>query len=117
VLDRHPNLLIVLPHAGGALLNIVGRLDHGWSVIPAAKHSAQTPSAYLHRFMYDTIAHSKPLMEYIISQVGVERIMMGSDYCFPVGYDRPVENVEELHLSPDQRKMILGGTAAKILKI
>ena len=117
VLDRHPNLLIVLPHAGGALLNIVGRLDHGWNVIPAAKHSAQTPSAYLHRFMYDTIAHSKPLMEYIISQVGVDRIMMGSDYCFPVGYDHPVEVVEELRLSPDQRKMILGGTAAKILKI
>jgi aminocarboxymuconate-semialdehyde decarboxylase len=117
VLDRHPNLLIVLPHAGGALLNIVGRLDHGWNMIPAAKHSAQTPSAYLHRFMYDTIAHSKPLMEFIISQVGVERIMMGSDYCFPVGYDRPVENVEELRLTPEQRKMILGGTAAKILKI
>jgi aminocarboxymuconate-semialdehyde decarboxylase len=117
VLDRHPNLLIVLPHAGGALLNIVGRLDHGWNVIPPAKHSAQAPSAYLHRFMYDTIVHSKPMMEFIISQVGVDRIMLGSDYCFPVGYDRPVENVEELHLSPDQRKMILGGTAAKILKI
>jgi aminocarboxymuconate-semialdehyde decarboxylase len=117
VLDRHPNLLIVLPHAGGALLNIMGRLDHGWNVIPPAKHCAQTPSAYLHRFMYDTIAHSKPLMEFIISQVGVDRIMLGSDYCFPVGYDRPVEAVEELRLSSDQRKMILGGTAAKILKI
>jgi aminocarboxymuconate-semialdehyde decarboxylase len=117
VLDRHPNLVIVLPHAGGALLNIIGRLDHGWNVIPPAKHSAQIPSAYLHRFMYDTIAHSKPIMEFIISQVGVERIMMGSDYCFPVGYDRPVENVEELRLSPAERKSILGGTAAKLLKI
>jgi aminocarboxymuconate-semialdehyde decarboxylase len=117
VLDRHPNLLIVLPHAGGALLNIIGRLDHGWNVIPPAKHSALAPSAYLHRFMYDTIVHSKPMMEFIISQVGVDRIMLGSDYCFPVGYDRPVEVVEDLHLSPDQRKMILGGTAAKVLKI
>jgi aminocarboxymuconate-semialdehyde decarboxylase len=117
VLDRHPNLLIVLPHAGGALLNLIGRLDHGWKVIPTAKFSAQTPSAYLQRFMYDTIAHSKPVMEFIISQVGVDRIMLGSDYCFPVGYDRPVEVVEELRLSSDQRKMILGGTAAKILKI
>jgi aminocarboxymuconate-semialdehyde decarboxylase len=117
VMDRHPNLLIVLPHAGGALLNIVGRLDHGWKVIPAAKHSAQAPSAYLHRFMYDTIAHSKPVMEFIISQVGVDRVMLGSDYCFPVGYDRPVEVVEDLRLSSEQRKMILGGTAAKILKI
>jgi aminocarboxymuconate-semialdehyde decarboxylase len=117
VMDRHPNLVVVLPHAGGALLNLVGRLDHGWDVIPAAKHSTQAPSAYLHRFLYDTIAHSKPLMEYIISQVGVDRIMLGSDYCFPVGYDRPVEAVEELRLSPEQRKMILGGTAAKLLKI
>jgi aminocarboxymuconate-semialdehyde decarboxylase len=117
VMDRHPNLLIVLPHAGGALLNLIGRLDHGWNAIPAAKHSAQPPSAYLHRFMYDTISHSKPVMEFIISQVGVDRIMMGSDYCFPVGYDRPVEIVEELRLSSDQRKMILGGTAAKMLKI
>ncbi|HEV7968352.1 MAG TPA: amidohydrolase family protein [Candidatus Acidoferrales bacterium] len=117
VMDRHPNLLVVLPHAGGAVLNLVGRLDHGWNVIPAAKQSAQTPSAYLHRFRYDTIAHSKPVMEFIISQVGAERIMLGSDYCFPVGYDRPVEVVEDLHLTSDQRKMILGGTAAKILKI
>ena len=117
VLDRHPRLLVVLPHAGGALLNIVGRLDHGWNVIPPAKTSVQIPSAYLHRFMYDTIVHSKPMMEFIISQVGVERIMLGSDYCFPVGYDRPVENVEELRLTPDERKMILGGTAARILKI
>jgi aminocarboxymuconate-semialdehyde decarboxylase len=117
VLDRHPNLLIVLPHAGGALLSLIGRLDHGWKVIPTAKFSAQTPSAYLHRFMYDTIAHSKPVMEFVISPVGADRIMLGSDYCFPVGYDRPVEVVEELHLSSDQRKMILGGTAAKILKI
>ncbi|HLJ23100.1 MAG TPA: amidohydrolase family protein [Candidatus Acidoferrales bacterium] len=117
VMDRHPNLVVVLPHAGGALLNLVGRLDHGWNVIPAAKQSRQVPSAYLHRFMYDTIAHSKPLMEFVISQVGVERIMMGSDYCFPIGYDHPVEAVEELHLGSDQRKMILGGTAAKLLKI
>jgi aminocarboxymuconate-semialdehyde decarboxylase len=117
VLDRHPNLVVVLPHAGGALLNVIGRLDHGWNVIPAAKHSAQIPSAYLRRFFYDTIAHSKPLMEYIASQVGADRIMLGSDYCFPIGYERPVRAVEELRLTPDERKMILGGTAAKLLKI
>jgi aminocarboxymuconate-semialdehyde decarboxylase len=117
VLDRHPNLLVVLPHAGGALLNLIGRLDHGWTVIPPAKQSAQIPSAYLHRFLYDTIVHSRPMMEFIISQVGVERIILGSDYCFPVGYDRPVENVDELHLSAGEKKKILGGTAAKLLKI
>jgi aminocarboxymuconate-semialdehyde decarboxylase len=117
VMDRHPKLQITLPHAGGVLPNLIGRLDHGWKVIPAAQHLAHAPSTYLRRFTYDTISHSKPLMEYIISQVGVDRIMLGSDYCFEVGYDHPVQVVEELRLSSEQRKMILGGTAAKILKI
>jgi aminocarboxymuconate-semialdehyde decarboxylase len=117
VMDRHPKLQVTLPHAGGVLPNLIGRLDHGWKVIPAAKRSMQVPSAYLHRFTYDMITHSKPLMEYVISQVGVDRIMLGSDYCFEVGYDQPVQVVEELRLNSEQRKMILGGTAAKILKI
>ncbi len=117
VLDRHPKLQVTLPHAGGVLPNLIGRLDHGWKVIPEAKKCVQTPSAYLRRFTYDMIAHSKPLMEYVISQVGVDRIMLGSDYCFDVGYSEPVQVVEELHLNSAQRQMILGGTAAKILKI
>jgi len=71
----------------------------------------------LRRFTYDMITHSKPLMEYVISQVGVDRIMLGSDYCFEVGYERPVQVVDELRLNSEQRKMILGGTAARILKL
>ena len=117
VLDRHPKLHVSLPHAGGVLPNLIGRLDHGWKVIPAAKKCAETPSAYLQRFTYDIIAHSKPMLEYVISQVGVDRVMLGSDYCYEVGYERPVEVVEQLRLSSEQRKMILSGTAARLLKI
>jgi aminocarboxymuconate-semialdehyde decarboxylase len=117
VLDRHPNLQVTLPHAGGVLSVLTGRLDHGWNVIAAAKQSKQVPSAYLHRFTYDTIAHSKPIMEFVLSQVGADRVMLGSDYCYPIGDSHAVEFVEDLSLSPDQRKMILGGTAARILKI
>jgi aminocarboxymuconate-semialdehyde decarboxylase len=117
VLDRHPKLQVTLPHAGGVLPNLIGRLDHSWKINPAGKHNAQAPSAYLHRFTYDIITHSKPLMQYVISQVGVDRIMLGSDYCFEVGYERPVQMVDELRLNSEQRKMILGSTAAKILKL
>src|SRR5215469_11090848 len=77
VMDRHPELQVTLPHAGGVMPTLVGRLDHGWNVNPTAKQSRQTPSAYLRRFTYDTIIHSKPMMEFIISQVGIDRIMMG----------------------------------------
>ncbi len=78
VVDRHPNLLVNLPHAGGALPILIGRIDHGWKMRKEAKHLAQAPSSYLRRFTYDTISHSKPILEFVISQVGVDRVMTGS---------------------------------------
>jgi aminocarboxymuconate-semialdehyde decarboxylase len=117
VLDRHPSLQVSLPHAGGALPILVGRIDHGWKVRKENRHLASAPSTYLRRFTYDTIAHSKPIMEFVISQVGADRIMIGSDYCYDMGYERPVQVVEELDLRVEDKKMILGGTAAKLLKL
>lgn len=117
VLDRHPKLQISLPHAGGVLPILIGRIDQGWRTREELKHLPQAPSTYLERFTYDTITHSKPIMEYVIQQVGAARIMMGSDYCFTMGYDRPVQFIEQVDLAPEQRKMILGGNAARLLKL
>jgi aminocarboxymuconate-semialdehyde decarboxylase len=117
VLERHPKLRIGLPHGGGALLILIGRVDHGWQARPEAKQIPRAPSSYLDRFFYDTIVHSKPIMEFVISTVGAERVMLGSDYCFEMGYERPVQFLEQINLSSEQRKMILGGTAAKLLKL
>jgi aminocarboxymuconate-semialdehyde decarboxylase len=117
VLDRHPKLQISLPHGGGVLPILVGRIDQGWRTRAELKHLPQAPSTYLKRFSYDTITHSKSIMEYVIQQVGVERIMMGSDYCFTMGYDHPVQFLDQLDLGSEQRKMILRGNAARLLKL
>jgi aminocarboxymuconate-semialdehyde decarboxylase len=117
VLDRHPKLDICLPHAGGVLPILIGRIDHGWKVRKETKGLANAPSTYLRRFTYDTIGHSKPIMEFVISQMGADRVMIGSDYCFDMGYEQPVQIVDQLKLSPSERDMILGGTAAKLLKV
>ena len=119
VLDRHPKLEICLPHGGGALPILIGRIDHGADVRDEIKKVKlpQPPHAYLSRFTYDTIVHSKPIMEFVIREVGAERVMIGSDYCFDMGYDRPLDFLQQINLSSAQRKMILGGTAARILKL
>ena len=117
VLDRHPNLQVTLPHAGGVLPILIGRIDRGWKVRPEAEDLTRAPSSYLRQFHYDTIAHSKAILQFVISQVGVDRVMIGSDYCFDMGYERPVEIVDELDLTTEARAMILGGTAGKLLKI
>ena len=116
VLDRYPKLKVNLPHAGGVLPILIGRIDHAYRITGAAKKIAHKPSAYLKRFSYDTITHSAPILDWVISQVGISRVMLGSDYCFPMGTDKPVQIVDKLDITARDRALILGGTAAKLLK-
>jgi aminocarboxymuconate-semialdehyde decarboxylase len=119
VLDRHPKLQVNLPHGGGVFPILIGRLDHGWQVRSEFDHARMPnpPSAYLQRFTYDTIVHSKSIMEFVIREVGAERVMIGSDYCFDMGVARPLELLEQVNISSSQRKMILGENAARLLKL
>ena len=117
LLDRFPRLKICLPHAGGALPYLIGRLTHGWKVRPECKALKKPPSSYLRRFTYDTISHAPESLRFLIDLVGADHVMMGSDYCFDMGYERPVKAVTALKLSgPDQEK-ILGGNAARLLRL
>jgi len=118
VMDAFPRLEVMLPHAGGTYPALVGRLDHGTKVRPELKHMKQLPSAYLRRFTYDTIGHNDQLVMNLIRQVGADRVMLGSDYCFDMGYDRPVDVVERMtEMQAADRDLILGKTAAKLLRI
>jgi aminocarboxymuconate-semialdehyde decarboxylase len=119
VLDRHPKLRFTLPHGGGVLLMLLGRIDHGAKVRPEIEklRLPRPPSQYLDRFTYDTVVHSKSVMEFVIGEVGADRIMIGSDYCLDMGYEQPVHFLDQVNLTSAQRKMILGENAARLLKL
>jgi aminocarboxymuconate-semialdehyde decarboxylase len=119
VLDRHPKLEVCLPHAGGALPYLVGRLTHGQAVRPETRGVARRPfERYLRRFTYDTISHSPALLKFLIDAVGADRVMLGSDYCFDMGYKQPVDVVtKRLRLNRADQRRILGATAARLLKL
>ncbi len=117
VLEAFPDLKIVLAHGGGVLPYLVGRLDHGYQVRTKPKrHITHPPSAYLGVFYYDTITHYGPALQYLIDLVSVERVLLGSDYPFDMGYDQPVEFVNQLPaLSQADRERIVGGNALQLL--
>jgi aminocarboxymuconate-semialdehyde decarboxylase len=118
VLDRFPRLSFCLPHAGGALPYLVGRMNRGHKVTEECRQMKHKPAAYLRRFTYDTISHDPGALLYLIRLVGADRVMIGSDYCFAIGYDRPVEVVTRLPgLSRADRGRILGVNAARLLKL
>jgi aminocarboxymuconate-semialdehyde decarboxylase len=118
VLDRFPRLEVVLPHAGGAFPWLVGRLTRGWEKRDELKHIQQPPVAYLRRFWYDTIGYSDAVLEYLVRNVGEDRIVMGSDYCFPIAYEQPVKNVmDNPRLDEKAKQAIVGGNARKLLRL
>ena len=118
VLDAFPKLEISLPHAGGALPILRGRMDRGFVIRAECKHLPRPPSEYLKRFTYDTISYNEDILEYLVKLVGIDRIMMGSDYCFDIAYEEPAKFVEGVKsLNGEQKQQILWNNAAKLLKL
>ena len=118
VLDRYPRLDFVLPHAGGAFPWLVGRLNRGWEKRVDLQNKSQSPFEYLKRFYYDTVGYSDDVLTYLNKNIGVDRILLGSDYCFPIAYEDPVQIVSSNEmLSEFDLEEILEKNAKKLLKI
>ena len=118
VLDAFPRLKVVLPHSGGAFPWLVWRLQRGWVVRDDLKKIKQGPEAYLRRFWYDTVGYSDHVIDYLAQVIGVDRIMMGSDYCFPIAVEQPARDVAgHPRLSAADKTAILEGNARALLGI
>jgi aminocarboxymuconate-semialdehyde decarboxylase len=118
VMDRFPRLNVLLPHAGGAFPFLYGRIQRGQQVIPDLKNVAERPVAdYVKRFYYDTITHSVEALKYLVDLAGADRVLLGSDYCFNMGYDRPREIVSALAIPPADRDRILFANGRRLLAI
>jgi len=118
VLDRFPRLNFVLPHGGGTFPYLSGRLEKGQTVRPELKNKAERPvREYLHRFYYDTITHSASQLRFLVDLAGTDRVMLGSDYCFDMGDDHPVETVTKLKLSRADRDKVLFMNAQRVFRL
>jgi len=120
VLDRLPKLEVCLPHAGGALPYLHGRLRHGQRMRPETKGRAKKPfSAYLRRFSYDIISHDAGALRYLVDTVGADRVMLGTDFCFDMGYERPLSIIQAkaTGLSRKDQDRVVRGNAARMLHL
>jgi len=86
VLDRFPRLELVLAHGGGAYPYLAGRLDIMHARMDRRAQgdvAARAPSEYLSVLAYDSIAHSPKSLRFLADLVGVDRLLLGTDYSFP----------------------------------
>ncbi len=117
VLERHPQLRVVLYHAGGALPSMLGRLDMGYERIPDCRSAIpRPPSSYVNQFCFDTLAFNPAMVRYLVETYGANHLVIGTDYPLPAGTQRPMEEICALHLSADAEFAILRGTASHLLR-
>ena len=118
VLDRHPRLRLVLVHGGGFLPFQSGRFDRSYVIgsHPGAAMAKSAPGDYLRSFYYDTCVMTPPAIRMLCDLVSVERVVLGSDYPFPIGDPDPVASVEAANLGDESNRTILEENPRQLLR-
>lgn len=117
ILERHPRLKIVLAHGGGALPALIGRIDHSSQVRPEPALLLDAhPSESFRRLYFDTVTHDPELLRYLITKVGVDHVVFGTDHPFDMGSYDIHGPFDALELSSADRAKILDLNIAGLLR-
>jgi aminocarboxymuconate-semialdehyde decarboxylase len=117
VVERHPNLKIVIVHGGGYLPAYAGRLDHGWRAREDVRDGVpQPPTSYLRKFYFDTMVIEPGQLKYLIDTYGADHVLLGTDYPYDMGDDDPLALLAStVGLDQGQLDLVAGGNAARLL--
>jgi aminocarboxymuconate-semialdehyde decarboxylase len=119
IMEACPNLKVCIAHGGGPACYAMGRFDRGWQGNPDARQSIpRPPSSYQQQLYYDTVVGSEAALRFLIDQVGIERVVLGSDWPFVPWHPSPVTWVQGLAtLAPDEKEKILWRNLESLLKL
>ncbi len=112
--ERIPDSLrICFAHGGGNFAFQLGRVDNAWHCRDIVReHCPKAPSSYVDRFHVDSAVFSDASLSLLAEIMGTDRIMLGSDYPFPLGEQRVGGLVRTSERLDDEAKWrILGGNA------
>ena len=117
VLDRHPDLRLVVAHGGGYLPTAIGRSDHAWRVRPDARVCAHEPSSYLRKIWFDTVVHDPLGLRHQLGKDGGSQVVLGSVYPFDMVSNDPVSFVKSAGLPVEVERRILAGNADALVPV
>ena len=117
VLDRFPDLKLIVSHGGGAFPYLMGRFDCMHERSHAGLQSAKPPSAYLRRMHYDTILHDAAALRYLKQQVQCDRIVLGTDDSFPPADRDPLGSLKSAGFTTEEIQQIANVNPSALFKI
>jgi aminocarboxymuconate-semialdehyde decarboxylase len=111
-----PTLRICFAHGGGSFAFLLGRLQNAWQHHPVAHGISElSPVQYLNRFHVDSAVFDRRALHFLVETMGSERVMLGSDYPFPLGEDRVGELIRTSDLPEHAKSRLLGENAMEFL--
>jgi len=113
-----PNLRICFAHGGGSFAFLLGRLENAWKNHEGARGVSQfTPSHYLDRMSVDSAVFEQRTLQFLVSVMGGDRVLLGSDYPYPLGELRAGTLIRESQFSQEVKKKLLGENAVRFLNL
>jgi aminocarboxymuconate-semialdehyde decarboxylase len=117
-LDKFPGLKICGAHGGGYLPSYAARSDYGCVRFPGdCNRLKKKPTEYLRQLYFDSMVFTPEGLRHMVAECGASQIMIGTDYPFPWSTTTVDHVLKTPGLSDADKRAILGGTAAKLLKI
>jgi tryptophan 2,3-dioxygenase len=117
--DKLPTKLrICFAHGGGSFAFLLGRLENAWQHHPVAHGVCELPPGrYLNRFYVDSAVFDERALQFLVGTMGTGRVMLGSDYPFPLGEHRVGTLIRRTDLPKPAKELLLGGNALEFLNL
>ncbi len=117
VLERHPHLEVVQPHAGGVLPYLWGRIRNQTEVMGRGiENISRTPHEYYRRVDLDIVSPSALAMRFAYDFAGPDRLLFGSDHPW-VHINTFIKLVEEMDIPQEHKAKIFALNAQRLFKI
>jgi aminocarboxymuconate-semialdehyde decarboxylase len=113
-LTRFDGLVVVASTGGGALPYMLGRLERNHKAFP---DQVVDPVEQFHKLYFDSIVFQPDVLRFLTGKVGVERVMLGSDYPFPIGDPEPRAVIETAVYSGADVAAMLTGNARRLFGV
>eukprot|EP00996_Jenningsia_fusiforme_P001012 NODE_1922_length_1355_cov_43.577335_g1741_i0.p1 GENE.NODE_1922_length_1355_cov_43.577335_g1741_i0~~NODE_1922_length_1355_cov_43.577335_g1741_i0.p1 ORF type:complete len:390 (+),score=55.84 NODE_1922_length_1355_cov_43.577335_g1741_i0:92-1171(+) len=118
VFHEFPDLRVGFAHGGGAFPFTLGRIQHGFDVRPdlCATKCSVPPREHVGKFWVDSLVHDPSALKYLVDTMGEDKVMLGTDYPFPLGEHIPGALIESSsHLDENAKHKLLWRNALHFL--
>ena len=110
---KYPGMTFILSHGGGAIPYMMGRLARNRAI----DDGLADPVAGFETLYFDTVLFDPEALKFLCTLAGAKKVVLGSDYPFPIGDPEPLKVVRGAGLGERETQLILGDTAQAIFRI